>query len=279
MSKKISVEIDEIFSSRSFAEQTFLEMKEMCASPLAKLDCSAFEYARVHDDGTASILYSDASIANYVVSKEVPISVHVPKEIIDAEFWFLPASNGPYLPYISEIKQLSNSCGFVNYIRRHVGFYEMFCFLTPDDQSIASNKFMNMKEDLEQYSLNFCAQAKNLISLVDQHRFKLTDSMLPNFRGLDSNSKTNLNLLFYLERIQQELIKLNMYLSPKLSEKELKCVGFLIEGKTATDIADSLHLSHRTVEMHINSIKAKLDCRKKSDIVGTLINLAEKNKK
>jgi DNA-binding CsgD family transcriptional regulator len=131
-----------------------------------------------------------------------------------------------------------------------------------------------MKEILEQYTLHFGEQAKKLITLVDKDRFQLTDAMLPNFKGLEPKEQISINLEFYLAKIQYELVKLGTFISPSLSPQELKCITLLIQGKTATDIANMLCLSNRTVEMHLNSIKNKLNCRKKSDIIGALINLA-----
>jgi hypothetical protein len=97
-------QIVRILNSSSFATQTFADMKQICKPFLKKFDFSAFEYARVYDDGTAIILYSDPSIANYVVSKELHISAHVNKDIVSNEFWFIPDQNGPYSQQAKDIK-------------------------------------------------------------------------------------------------------------------------------------------------------------------------------
>jgi len=274
--RKLSDDLIQIFRKQSFCKQTFLDMKEICDPAATEFGFLFFEYARVYDDGTACILYSDPDIANYVVSKELHISAHVPEQILDTEFWFMPDANGPYSQVVKDIKCLFNSSSVANYIRRHVGFYEMFSFWREEDQSVALNKFINMKESLELYCNQFASQASKLILSVNQDRFKLTEAMLPNFQGLSSDKNINAaKLPFYLEKVRYEIFKLNNYIYPKLSIQELKCIYFLMEGKTATNIADLLNLSLRTVEMHLNSIKLKLNCQKKSDIIGTLINLAK----
>lgn len=265
-----------IFSKRCFSKQTFSEMRDICQPAASQFEFLYFEYARVYDDGTAFILYSDPNIANYVVSKELHISAHVPEQILDTEFWFIPDANGPYSQVVKDVKYLFNSNTVANYIRRHLGFYEMFSFWREEDQSIALNKFINMKESLELYCSQFTSQAKDLILSADQDRFKLTSAMMPNFQGLNSDADiNNTNLDFYLEKIRYEIFKLNKYISPKLSTQELRCVYYLIEGKTATNIALLLNLSLRTVEMNLNSIRLKLNCKKKSDIIGTLIKLTK----
>jgi len=270
--QKLSNEIATIINSRSFESQTFSAMTEICSHTLAKLGFSAFEYARVYDNQTALILYSDPKIANYVVQKQLHISAHVPREIINSEFWYIPDPYGAYSQNVREVKEISGSSSFSNYIRRYPGYYEMFCFWSLTEQSSVTNKFINMKESLEQYCSSFVETAKNLILFVEQDCFMLTDAMQPNFHGLKSEELINSkNLQICLEKFQRELIKLGSYISPKLSRQELNCILFLIQGKTGPDIADLLKLSHRTVEMHLNSIKIKLGCHKKSEIISTLI--------
>jgi DNA-binding CsgD family transcriptional regulator len=273
---KLSDDLIQIFSKRCFSAQTFSDMRYICAPAAAKLGFSFFEYARVYNDNTACILYSDHAIANYVVRKEFHISAHVPQQILDTEFWFMPESSGPYSQVVKDIKCLFNVGSVANYIRRHVGFYEMYSFWREEDQNIAINKFINMKESLELYCRDFYNQAENLILSVDKDRFKLTETMLPNFQGLNFYNKIGAtNLALYLDKVRYELCKLNDYIYPMLSPQELKCIYLLIEGKTAANIAELLNLSLRTVEMHLNSIKLKINCQKKSDIIGTLISLAK----
>lgn len=243
-----------------------------------RLEITAFEYARVYDDGTACILYSHHDIANYVIEKELHITAHVPEKIINDEFWYLPDSDGPYVRALQEISEITGSNTFVNYIRRFFGFYEMYSFWKKEEHSVALSKFINLKEQLEQYCRSFRESADQLITAVDQDRFTLTTAMQPNFKGLDSKkTDKEINLHLYLHKVKEELLKLNEYIFPKLSMQEIKCVCYLFEGKTATDIAGLLNISSRTAEMHLNSIKTKLNCQKKSAIIGALMLLAQQH--
>lgn len=253
-------------------------MHELFKSAPRRLEITAFEYARVYDDGTASILYTHHDIAHYVIESELHITAHVPEKLIDDEFWYLPDSDGPYVRAMQDINAISSSNTFVNYIRRYFGFYEMYSFWRTEERSVAASKFINMKEQLEQYCQSFRESADELITSVDQDRFTLTTAMRPNIKGLDSKkTDKDINLHLYLQKVKEELLKLNEYIFPKLSMQEIKCVCCLFEGKTATDIAELLNISKRTVEMHLNSIKTKLNCQKKSAIIGALMLLAQKH--
>lgn len=59
----------------------------------------------------------------------------------------------------------------------------------------------------------------------------------------------------------------------KLSKRESECLFFIIRGMTAKDVAQKLHLSPKTVEFHIEQIKQKLSCSKKSELIEKAINL------
>lgn len=53
----------------------------------------------------------------------------------------------------------------------------------------------------------------------------------------------------------------------KLTEKQECCLFLMLRGKTIKEIAKVLKLSPRTIESHIEAIKFKFKCEKKSDII------------
>lgn len=53
----------------------------------------------------------------------------------------------------------------------------------------------------------------------------------------------------------------------KLSERELDCIFYLLRGYTMKEIAKSLAISPRTVETHLETIKVKLNCSSRSQII------------
>ena len=52
----------------------------------------------------------------------------------------------------------------------------------------------------------------------------------------------------------------------KLSQRERECLIQVLKGKTAKETGKSLHLSFRTVEDHIASLKEKLGCTHKREL-------------
>jgi len=52
-----------------------------------------------------------------------------------------------------------------------------------------------------------------------------------------------------------------------LTSRERDVADFVMIGATAKEIAIALGISHRTVESHIGSMKAKLGCARKSELM------------
>jgi DNA-binding CsgD family transcriptional regulator len=53
----------------------------------------------------------------------------------------------------------------------------------------------------------------------------------------------------------------------KLSKREAQCLFYILRGKMYKEIAGILHVSTRTIESYVESIKIKLDCHNKSEII------------
>lgn len=74
-----------------------------------------------------------------------------------------------------------------------------------------------------------------------------------------------------LQNVDFEISLQNFYEEPDftstLSKRESVCLFYLVRGKSAQDIANILHISKRTVEKHIENIKDKLNCKKKSEVI------------
>lgn len=65
----------------------------------------------------------------------------------------------------------------------------------------------------------------------------------------------------------------NHYGNDQLSEQQSKVLFYLLRGKTAKAIADILHISRRTVETHLDQIKIKFNCHKKSELIEKAVHL------
>lgn len=63
------------------------------------------------------------------------------------------------------------------------------------------------------------------------------------------------------------------YQGIELSTRQAQCLFYLLRGKTAKEIAKLLHLSSRTVEDYLSTIKSKMDCTNKAQLIEKAIDL------
>jgi len=252
-----------------FSEPVVRAVSEVSSRFLKDHNIRAFEFARVFDNGTAVILYSNPLISEYVIKNKVHITAHVPKATVTSQFWHIPSKDGPYQPLVRSLKEIAGTGGFVDFIQRFGGFYDMFCFLTQEELDVAANKFINLKEQVEDFSLSARDRMKEMISTLTKSPLNLPQEMRPNFGGLTFQDLSQMKTRFRFrgESIRQELeVLLAQTKKLAFTRRELDCLVFISKGQTAKEIANELGLSYRTVEQHIISIKGKLNCEKKSQI-------------
>jgi DNA-binding CsgD family transcriptional regulator len=58
----------------------------------------------------------------------------------------------------------------------------------------------------------------------------------------------------------------------KLTNRELDCLIGFLEGKTASEIADTVFRSKRTIEKHLEHIRQKLCCNTKAELIAKLMD-------
>ncbi len=78
------------------------------------------------------------------------------------------------------------------------------------------------------------------------------------------------------KHLKQELQQAKLDLAIQklgITPRELDCIDQLLLGKTATEMAKILNISPRTAETHLEHIKNKLGCFKKSELITKLIKI------
>jgi DNA-binding CsgD family transcriptional regulator len=59
-----------------------------------------------------------------------------------------------------------------------------------------------------------------------------------------------------------------------LTKRQLDCLLHLVKGKTMKEIGKYLNLSHRTVGHYLETIKLKMECETKSDIIEKALRIS-----
>jgi len=72
---------------------------------------------------------------------------------------------------------------------------------------------------------------------------------------------------------QVSYILTDCYESLGLTVRQSECLFYLVRGKTASEIAQILFRSKRTIESHIDTLKLKLQCETRSEIISKIFDL------
>lgn len=160
-------------------------------------------------------------------------------------------------------------------VERFNNYVEYFQFASPRNASNINNYFINNIDMFERFILYFKDAASLLIMKAVQ------DQLIKPWRKVESKLQAAgyLDAIFDKESFVKKITPNKLFLEIdgyriKLTKREIDCARLLFRGKTYREIALSLSLSPRSVESYIESIRAKTNCRNKSE----LIELLFKNK-
>jgi DNA-binding CsgD family transcriptional regulator len=142
---------------------------------------------------------------------------------------------------------------------------ELWFFGTSAQNTEAINFYINNEIILKKFTLYFKDKFSDELNNINDGNIIYSDIKL-----LDNNVQEQKNINDFFNEIKINYYKITDELS--ISKKEFKYLSYLIQGKTAKEIARLTDVSFRTVEFHLNNVKQKANCKKKSHLFEFLLN-------
>lgn len=145
---------------------------------------------------------------------------------------------------------------------------DMWTFGTTPENLRVVDLYLNESQLLYRFIAYLKYKAPHLFGTIDKSRL-----INLNFSPMDKNNTDEPNRELFLKDVNIS----KFYFPFKgttiyFSQREADCLYYLIRGKSMKEIARLLHISPRTVETHIEKLKAKLHCHSKM----ALIQMSEK---
>jgi LuxR family quorum-sensing system transcriptional regulator SolR len=260
-----------IIDSNHISIQSSHIVEEICHDFFLKTGISYFTYAKQMSDGTRFSLTTNAKQAEYFVNKQyfrnIVFSDPLHKRI---EYWLW--NSLPFSESLNEQATLFNISNGFTIIKPSEHGDEYFYFGAKPHEHFMNNFYINNMELLHQFTLYFKEKARKLITKSSAYHNRI---LLPKELMESSASNPEFNKIRNYSH-QKPLILDSVTIDKqgtKLSKREIECAILLTKNQTAKQIAQTLDISFRTVEVHIQNIKYKMDCQSKICLLKKLMAL------
>lgn len=163
-------------------------------------------------------------------------------------------------PSITIAEPQSNGCAF-------------YLFSSSSEYQHAINFLSNNRDALYHFILYFKDKAASHIQKAQNNKIiipannKITD--LPELltaQTVSANMLERKKKFFKTTRIHKYIFDDKELNGIKLTNREIDCITCLLNNKTATQTAQFMNISQRTVESYLENIKTKFNCHSKSEL-------------
>lgn len=247
-----------IFDENHITNQSESEIKSICAPIFEKFDLQYFSYGRFYDDGKCILLCTNKNVFHNHFQKEYKLTVEPEGNDADkSKLYNLILVNNDSPDIIADEYNHFNHGTMIDLIKKHAGYYEMFCYVSKNTSAQPANHFLNSLNVIDNFSDEFLIRTKGIMQQAEKQLIKLPLSMLP-----EINEKTS--IVTEANKKEHKIVFKDRDVI--LSERQFQCLALISISKSSKEIAKSLNVSHRTVETHIEIIKQKLNCKRKSEL-------------
>jgi len=248
---------NKIFNDNHIITQSENDIKEICTPVFEKFNLQYFSYGRFYDDGRCVLLCTNKDVFHNHFKKQYKLTIQPEeKDAHKNKIYNLILVNNDSPDIITDEYNNFNHGTMIDLIKKHSGYYEMFCYVSKDASVHPVNQFLNSLNVIDDFSDEFMLRAQKIMRQAENQIIELPPSMLPKINDNESIkaiTKKEHNIIYNDTKVF-------------LSERQFECLSLISIAKSSKEIARSLNLSYRTVEKHIEIIKLKLNCKKRSDL-------------
>lgn len=250
----------EYYNRLDNAENT---VKELSNDFCQTFHVSHFIYTHIHRDGKLGCLSSDVDYHRLTMETDYldqqPYFDTVLKHGV--YLWFRddePKFKGADKFYDARSKYFGIDSGLI--VVKDCTTYLEACYFNLSDTKRSHNRLLNdiglVKHFIKHFRNRITPAAKNLLTTgLNLSHFKKSSTKPTNLYNITTDERTKLIKTFGSSPLL------------KLSKRERETLAHLHKGYTYQQIGELLHLSERTIEQYINSIKTKLDLNTRAELI------------
>lgn len=239
----------------------------LICEPLKKIQLNYFLYAKRFSNGSYIHLTNEPNWQSYYFAQHY----YLIDEFEDSERNY---QTGAYLwsglscqEIYTNMQLKFNISHGITLIQNYEDCSEFFHFGTTTNNSFMSNFYLNNSDTLKRFMLYFKDKACETIDAISQYRIKLPKKESSSISHLDAlkNCVNCFNGLTAIDKYYVSNSRSDVY----LTKREMECLQWYGNGKTAEEIGIILGLSRRTVEAYLTQAKNKVNSYKKGQIISS----------
>ncbi|MDF1796161.1 MAG: helix-turn-helix transcriptional regulator [Coxiellaceae bacterium] len=250
----------------SFVYKAQQDIDAICQPIFQKLNLNYFHYFRAYKDGSAVTLYSRTDWHDYFYDSGFKTQTPIIEDNLSFKKANICLWQGIVDDHVMhDASSLFNLGNPLSIVFTHKDCFECFAFAGDQSNDQLINAYFNNIDLLLRYTHEFRDKAAGIILEAESNKFTLATQQQADSLQLLNGSVPNKPLIIQgNNRVAQ------------LTPREVSIAQHLLYGYTVNDLADKLSRSPRTIESHMNSLKDKLKCKRRSDLQYVLMQQSQK---
>lgn len=233
-------------------------MREI-AKPLLSLGITYFTYTKCEADGARTYLGTHPELMKLYLEKQYYLIGNIEAPPTKYRNQILFWNTLPKQHLYDELPRAHGIDHGIFLVNQEDDYCEFYGFAAPKGMDRVMNAYINNVDNLNNFVHYFKARAKSIIRQANACKL-----ILPFHNdSLDFVNKSP-GIFFDSLPSKQEIT---------LSPRQMHCASLLLEGRQYKEIANTLGLSPRTIESHLEVLRVKLNCRNKAELLLKLSRL------
>ncbi|MBA2654139.1 MAG: helix-turn-helix transcriptional regulator [Gammaproteobacteria bacterium] len=244
----------------------------ICEPLINFFNVNFFAHVRAFHDGGFASLITRPELGEHYITQKYPIQFSGGNGIVLANGFYVVSGNSDIytIKIAGDLRERFNTDHFVCIIDKQKDFDDMFSLATTPDNTYILNKYINNLDLLNQFLLYYKEKSKSLIAkskvarYSSEHFGATTQPMPCNIADREA----------FIQTMPLNKITLRGNLGDAvISKRELDCLKLIIKCYSFKQIGKTLDISPRTVETYVNTLKSKLGCDTKLELVNLVFSL------
>ncbi|MBY0462514.1 MAG: LuxR C-terminal-related transcriptional regulator [Alphaproteobacteria bacterium] len=249
------------------------EIREICKPLFDFFGITGFTFQRMYKDGARLYFSSSETWIENFYDKNYFLASSFKKfgQLQSFNLWkYWPKEDNVFYQLMADAKENFSYANGIVIIRSYSEYMDAFTFRgnAKKDDSV-NHQYLNEFQCIEKFLDYFYVVADPLISKAYKKKIIIPEDIVqPIYSNNEDFNEYRKRREDFLSSINHDRILIeNAEKKFFLTKRESDCLRLMVRGQIAKEIAHNLSLSPRTVESYLLSIKLKLACASRSQIV------------